>query len=40
MHFWHVGQARAGGVGRTHQVRHERVHTGGGEQDGRVIFPE
>ena len=34
----HVGQARAGGVGRTHQVRHERVHTGGGEQDGRVIF--
>ena len=34
----HFGQARAGGVGRTHQVRHERVHTGGGEQDGRVII--
>lgn len=33
----HVGQARASGVGRTHQVRHKRVHTGGGEQDGRVI---
>ena len=34
----HVGQAGAGGMGSAHQVGHEGMHTGGGEEDGGVIL--
>ena len=34
----HVGQAGAGGMGRAHQVGHEGMHAGGGEEDGGVIL--
>ena len=34
----YVRQPGSGGVGRTHQVRHQRMHTGRGEQHGRIIF--
>ena len=34
----HVGQARAGRVLAAQQIRDERVHARGGEQNGRVVF--
>ena len=34
----HVGQARAGRMLAAQQIRNERVHARGGEQNGRVVF--
>ena len=34
----HVGQARAGRVLRAQQIRHQRMHAGRGEQNGRVVL--
>ena len=34
----HVGQAGARRMLLAHQIGHQRMHTGGGEQNGRVVF--
>ena len=36
--FLHVGNAFARGVLFTHQIRHQRMHARGGEQNRRVVF--